>query len=86
MPAPVKGELKLIIRTAFVASGNFPNHDKDGNVVPGELPDGLEKIIDAMAEGLANAWLAWQAKQVVMGTATGVTPGPAVVPVVGNLP
>jgi hypothetical protein len=86
VPAPQKAEIKENLRAAFLASGNFPNHDKDGNAIPAELPEGMEKILDAVAEGLAATWTTWQARQTVVGQASGVTSGPSVAPVTGTIP
>jgi hypothetical protein len=88
VPSPTKAQLQASLRAAFLAAGpeKFAKRDERGNVVPGELPDALSDIIEAVAEGLAVQWSLWQASQTVVGTATGVTSGPASVPVVGALP
>lgn len=75
MPVPVKADIKKALRASFIASGNFPKHDDEGNVIEG-LPDGLEQIIDAQAEGIAAFWLEWQTSQLV--TVPAITTGPSV--------
>jgi len=84
VPAPTKSELRATLRAAFIAAGpdKFAKRDDQGNVVPGELPDALVNIIDAVAEGLSVQWATWQARQTVL--VTGVTPGAGVAP--GTLP
>lgn len=84
MPAPTKAELKLSVRAAFIAAGptKFAKRTDQGAVVPGELPDALEDMIDAFTEGLANRLATWQAAQTV--SVVGVTPG--VGTAVGTLP
>jgi hypothetical protein len=88
VPAPTKAELQTSLRAAFIAAGpeKFAKRDANGNVVPGELQDALNDIIEAIATGLAAQWAIWQATQTVVGTATGVTSGPASAPVTGVLP
>lgn len=73
MPAPTKGEILLALRQSCLSSGKFMKHDADGNVIPGELPEGLEDILDSMAGGLASAWSQWQSRQICI--VQGVTPG-----------
>ena len=90
MPAPTAASIKEFIKTAIVAKqaqGKFLKRDEAGNVIGG-ITEGMEDIIDVMAEGIAAQWVVWQAAQVVgpltvigtspsgpvTGTATGVGP------------
>ncbi len=67
MPVPTAASIKEFIKTAIVskqAQGKFLKRDETGNVIEG-ITEGMEDIIDVMAEGVAAQWLAWQTVQPV---------------------
>jgi hypothetical protein len=88
MPAMPADLLKTSLEAAFLALGpeKCAKRDESGAVVPGQLPDQVKDVIEAVSNGVAAAWVVWQSSQTVVGTATGVTSGPAIAPVLGALP
>ena len=80
MPAPTKAQIKAALEGA-VAQKTSLNQAQGGGTSPA-----LADLIDALADGLANAWSAWQSSQTVLGQATAVQPGTGSAPVTGTLP
>jgi hypothetical protein len=81
MPATL---LKTSLEASFLALGpeKCAKRDESGAVVPGQLPDQVKDVIEAIANGVAAAWVVWQGTQLV--NVPGVTSGPSVT--TGNLP
>jgi len=99
MPAIKKFDLKKAFKDALLSRGFVDNQvvdkDEQGNPIPktikekknkdgtSNLPNNLDKIIDALAEGLEKAWIDWQSKQkvtipvgtILTGTTVGIVPG-----------
>lgn len=101
MPAPTKESIKEKLRLALINGTNplesrvegqrqaFLKVDETGSTpvtIPGVLPNTIDDLIDAMAEGIHNQWVEWQAAQQLQGFANGVTPGGGAAPIQGTLP
>ena len=88
MPSMPADLLKVSLEASFLALGpeKCAKRDSSGAVVPGQLPDQVKDVIEAISNGVAAAWATWQASQTVVGTAAGITTGPSSAPVVGTLP
>jgi hypothetical protein len=84
MPSMPADLLRTSLETSFKALGpeKCAKRDANGAVVPGELPDQVKDVIEAISNGVAAAWATWQAGQTVLVTA--VTPGTGTAP--GTLP
>ena len=93
MPAPTKDDLKAMLTIAALNKFKKPMADTDGSVkldadknviYSAELPDSMKDLIEVFADGLSQAWVIWQAKQIIAGVST--APGSPIVPSVPSLP
>lgn len=50
----------------------FAKRDADGKIVPGKLPDPLDKMMEGVAAGMQSTLDVWRSTQMV--TVVGVTP------------
>lgn len=98
MAAPTKDSIKGFLVASFLSHAlDDPKnpifvkqvYDSNGKVAvdqPLKLSQDLEKLIEILAEGLANQWSAWQTTQSVFtvgittGTSVTTTPGPTALP------
>ena len=83
MPAISLELLKQNVKNKMILKGfTKKEYDSDGNVVDtGRLTNEMEKIIDAICEGIQETWEVWQVSQIVIGNDT-ITGNP----ITGKLP
>ena len=86
MPAPVSGSIYNYLKAAFIAQGYYKRTYVNGVVVtdPTALPDEMDKMVQAIAAGLALQWAAWQAEQVVAVNNPTVSLNPVLIPPLGT--
>lgn len=84
MPAPQATLVQTQLKAALLAKGFTKKSYVNGALVedPTSLPDQLQKLVDAWANGDANWFAIWQAAQPVLIPAT----SPAGTPSTGVLP
>jgi hypothetical protein len=84
MPAPASATIQATLKQAFLAKGFTKKTYVNGAVVsdPTTLPDALQTLIEAFANGDAAWFATWQGAQSVLIPATSTSGTPSV----GNLP
>ena len=85
MPAPTQLDIQENIKQAMLAQGyGKQSYGVNDKIItsPTELTKDMEKLVVAIAVGINQTWVAWQAAQIVTIPATG-SPG---APSAGILP
>lgn len=67
MPAPSAAQIKAFVKNALLKDGFNKKTYVQGSLVsdPTALPEDLDRLAGALSQGVADAWTAWQATQVV---------------------
>jgi len=75
MPAPSTEIIKGNIRLALLARGYYYKKNEDNNLVEDKtrLPDDMEELVIAIAEGINVTWIAWMSTQSI--TVPDIMPG-----------
>jgi len=76
----IKAAIKIELLKEFTKPG------EDRTEIPGQLPDYMEKHLDAIATGFANAFKTWQLSQSVLIIPPGVTSPPPLYQAAGLSP